>query len=204
MTEANRQAEDGTTLTPGRTANPRRVLGVFAGAATAVLLLFGVTIFYTLPSNVLSQRDDDSAVREAVRVLAAQQFGYFTKDQRGDQAVVYRLDGNGTIHNLMKTPQNLPSNLFGWSRIQRAQGPEVADLLNFNPDLQWRECNSAAEACIKTNADMPSTAATTKTHRHTICGEVYVVVERTVDWSFRKLVDYDRRAVRVSHVDVAC
>ena len=74
------------------------------------------------------------ALRAELNTVAGQNFAFFTRSPETDQIDAYRLDPDGTVGaSLLVTPQAKPANLFGLSRTQRAQGPELAILLREVP-----------------------------------------------------------------------
>ncbi|MGV0332599.1 SdpA family antimicrobial peptide system protein [Corynebacterium kroppenstedtii] len=89
------------------------------------LTFFALSIFFTLPSNVISLRDG-SGLRTTVVDLAPQNWAFFTKSPRELEYIPYSLENNRME---LSTPQTKAENLFGFSRDQRAQGTEIGSLI---------------------------------------------------------------------------
>ncbi|MGO2034532.1 MAG: SdpA family antimicrobial peptide system protein, partial [Brevibacterium aurantiacum] len=101
-----------------------RSLVTLALLGLAILMLL-VSVFFSLPSNVLSDRGKVNAARVFSVDLAPQGWGFFTKPPSDSDLFYY--DGN--LQSVMETPQGRADNLLGLSRTQRAQGPEGGALL---------------------------------------------------------------------------
>ena len=89
----------------------------------------------SLPPNIVWGRTQLSELRARTQHRPSDRdFAFFTRSPETDQIDAYRLAPDATTGaSLLVTPQARPSNLFGLSRTQRAQGPELAILLRAVP-----------------------------------------------------------------------
>lgn len=171
------------------------------------LLLFGglgLSVFYTLPSTVVSLAKN-SGPRPIFGLLAPQNFAYFTKNPQDNTLFAYQVSKDGSLHDLTAGPQNRASNLFGLSRTQRAQGPEIANLAN-NSTLIWDSCDEAEDPriCLKRDTNRVGQKIANTSPVSTICGQVVVAVEVPVEWTFRHLIPEDFRVVKSTRLNVLC
>ncbi|MFE7122072.1 SdpA family antimicrobial peptide system protein [Streptomyces sp. NPDC057654] len=185
-----------------RRAGSVRQLVLFSVACVCVFGYLAASLFYTLPSNALSSRHSQGA-RQALNVLTPENWAFFTRNPETVQTGVYAYQPNGAAHDLLDTPQGAPSNLFGLSRTQRAQGPELA-YLSASAISSWTDCAGFLDACLRKEATKPAKKADNGSPVPTICGDAYLTQEKTVPWSYRQLVSYDKRVVKIAHLDVRC
>lgn len=173
-------------------------------SALAVIVFFGLATFYTLPSNVLSSRTPNDPIRVAFNLVALENYGFFTKDPQGEFGGVYT-QASGGLQSAVITPQNRPTNGFGLSRRQRAQGPEIANLQN-NPSVNWQDCTAGTKptSCLEKATRQRPTALRNTSLLPTICGDAVLTQEEPVLWSYRSLVPYHSRILKTAHVKVRC
>src|SRR5271156_5189605 len=117
---------------PGQPGRRTMKLAVIVGVAYAtVLAAAGMwSLAATLPSNVVWERTQAPTVRAELNMIAGENFAFFTRSPESEEIDAYRLRPDATVGpSLLVTPQAEPANLFGLSRTQRAQGPELATLL---------------------------------------------------------------------------
>ena len=181
--------------TAGRTA---------AAAALSALLLatwFVGTVFYSLPSNVVSTRDGGSLRRGIVTVFP-QGWGFFTLSPTTEEYVAYA-EHDGRLTSLKAAPQSRPANLLGLSRKQRAQGPELAALANEVEN--WLPCSGGVgpecrdRALTETSNRLRNTSPVA-----TLCGKVVIVSTKPVPWSYRHSYSETRIDETAAAVEVAC
>lgn len=168
-------------------------------------LVFLASIFYSLPSNVVSDRGKVNPLRALSVDLAPQGWAFFTKPPSEPDLFFY---DSTSLKSLMITPQGRSDNLFGLSRTQRAQGPEGANMLLRLTDEDWHQCETGdnLETCIKT---MESNKK--KVHKvdnrapiKTLCGEVIVVQAAPTAWSYRDLTPETHTPLHVVKLSVKC
>lgn len=194
----------GNTLEPGEeTPASLHQLALFA---VVLLCLFGylaASLFYTLPSNALSSRQSKGAARQALNILAPENWAFFTRDPQTAQIGIYALGADGSVRNLLRTPQGAPSNLFGLSRTQRAQGPELG-YLNAAAAAHWTACDGPLADCLRELSGGRAWQVRNESPVPTVCGDAYLTQEKTVPWSYREQVPYLRRVAKAAHLDIRC
>jgi sporulation delaying protein A len=162
----------------------RLTVAVGVGYALLLAAVGTITLAATLPSNILWGHAQALVLRAELNTVAGQNFAFFTRSPETDQVDAYRLYPDGTVGaSLLVTPQARTTNLFGVSRTQRAQGPEMANLIHAVPPDAWADCTSLDrtscfagirhQAPVELHNDSP----------------VPTVCESTVKWAYRRLVD---------------
>jgi antimicrobial peptide system SdpA family protein len=166
---------------------------VIVGVVYASLLAAAgtLTLAATLPSNIIWERTQLQTLRVELNTIAGQSFAFFTRSPQTEQIVAYRLLPEGTIGaSLMVTPQGRPANLFGVSRTQRAQGPELANLVQDVEPRMWLDCTGLDRRdCLDQIARAPKAVLRNTSPVPTVCGQVLLAAERTTKWAYRRLTD---------------
>jgi antimicrobial peptide system SdpA family protein len=166
---------------------------VIVGVVYACLLAAAgtLTLAATLPSNIIWERTQLQTLRVELNTIAGQSFAFFTRSPQTEQIVAYRLLPDGTIGaSLMVTPQGTPANLFGVSRTQRAQGPELANLVQDVEPRMWLDCTGLDRRdCLDQIARAPKALLRNTSPVPTVCGQVVLAAERTTKWAYRRLSD---------------
>ncbi|WP_371833874.1 SdpA family antimicrobial peptide system protein [Rhodococcoides yunnanense] len=183
----------------------RRFTSVISGLTALGLLmaLLLATIFFTLPSNVLSVRDG-GPLRSAALAYMPEGWSFFTKPPSDHDLVPYAQRPGGDVKSLSRFPQSAPGNLMGISRKQRAQGTEVGEIAQGATEwLNCREqftnqCVEAAFASEKVNEAVNSSAVST------LCGRIVLLETSPVDWAYRNRYDEHRYNVRAALMEVEC
>lgn len=185
----------------GRLLHPR----AFAAACLALIVLGGtlaISIFLSLPSNVLSSRDG-STLRAVAAEVMPQGWSFFTKPPNDPEVVPYLVRSDGSLAYASQFPNAAPENLFGISRVQRAQGPEMAFLANHG--TEWHTCTAGAEPdCRRLAADSPGDPVENTAPSPTLCGRVVLVETRPVPWAYRNEYSGWRLDSRATGLDVTC
>lgn len=176
------------------------------------LLFFGIgfaffliSVFYSLPSNVVSDRGIPSSFRVFSIDVAPQGWGFFTKPPSDPDLLFYNAK---TLESLLVTPQTRVENLYGLSRTQRAQGPEGANLLVTLTDDDWFSCSpgdvlqKCVDAMNRENKKVLSVKNTAPIH--TLCGDILVSQAKPTPWSYRKLIDESHSPSYIVKVNVQC
>jgi antimicrobial peptide system SdpA family protein len=168
---------------------PTVMVGV--GYACLLVLAGSLTLAATLPSNVIWERTQLRALRVELNTVAGQSFAFFTRPPQSEQIVAYRLLANGTAGaSLLVTPQGRSANLFGLSRTQRAQGPELANLVQAVAPKMWVDCTGLDRGgCLDQIAHTPNVLLHNTSPVPTVCGAVLLTAERTTKWAYRRLTD---------------
>lgn len=162
------------------------------------LSFFVLSIFFTLPSNVLSIRDG-STFRTTIVDLAPQNWAFFTRSPREEEYIPYSLDDD---EEKLTTPQIRPENLFGFSRNQRAQGVEIGHLLHNS--TEWKDCSSMTD-CIEVGRAANPVKITTNSNNPTICGESLLISRKIIPWEYRDFFPEEYYSYeKVSRLSVDC
>jgi antimicrobial peptide system SdpA family protein len=193
-----------------RAARGRRSMKrtVIVGIAYACVLAAAgmLSLAATLPSNIMWGRTQLSAVRVELNTIAGQDFAFFTRSPETEQIMAYRLDPDRTVAaSLLVTPQAKPSNLFGLSRTQRAQGPELANLVRAVPANTWVDCVGLDRTtCVKAVLRQPKAFLRNTSPVPTVCGQVVLAAERTTKWAYRRLTDTRYVIERIASASIDC
>jgi len=191
-------------------SSPRRAMKhvVVVGFAYFFVLVAGgmATLAATLPSNIVWERTQLPEVRVELNRLAGQNFAFFTRPPQSEQYGVYRLGSDGAVlESLSVTPQSRAANLLGLSRTQRAQGPEVANLMRALPQDAWVDCSGLDFGpCIDRAGKQPLARLANKSPIRTVCGPVALTIERITKWAYRHLSDKQYTVDRAVSATVDC
>ncbi|SIE35677.1 antimicrobial peptide system protein, SdpA family [Mycobacteroides abscessus subsp. abscessus] len=179
-------------------------MAVFVSTSVALSAFFGTALLTTLPSNAMMGRSDAVQLKLFFNVVASQGFGFFTRDPQSEQTDAYQVLPDGSMHSLLITPQTRSSNLYGVSRRQRAQGPELA-ALDRQLTQGWRDCESRMrERCLTSTTPIDVPQVKNESPIPTICGDVIFTVEHITKWAYRDLIS-DRYAVfKFARANVQC
>ncbi|WP_408907051.1 SdpA family antimicrobial peptide system protein [Streptomyces atratus] len=188
----------------GRGLEPIHSVSVLASAAGGILLvgvLLAGSIFFSLPSNVLSTRDGGD-----LRVLSArflpQSWAFFTKPPSDPEFVPYVVSDEGVAY-AARLPNSRSDNLYGLTRRQRTQGPEVASMAN---QVQaWKDCEEIEGDCpaVVAGSSVP-TSVTNSSPVPTLCGRLVLVESRPIPWKFRDRYEGWRLDKKAALVEAKC
>lgn len=185
----------------GGTRVPSPALVAAAGGALLVGVLLAGSVFFSLPSNVLSTRDG-SALRALSARFLPQSWAFFTKPPSDPEFVPYVVSDGGVSHAAL-LPNSRPENLYGLSRRQRAQGPEVAGMAN--QVRTWRNCDEVEGDCPAVVAGSAEPVPVENSSPvPTLCGRVVLVETRPVPWKFRDRYEGWRLDKRAAVVEAKC
>jgi antimicrobial peptide system SdpA family protein len=173
----------------------------FRATGSAVLAFFLLTIFFAMPGNVLT-RSWMGGMKSVFTITAPQGWAFFTKSPQSIDLYAYR-DHADRITNLLTTPQVKPSNYFGLTREQRAQGPELAGLARYV--AHWDACpGHEVAACVRAAAERPARTIDNNSPTPTLCGDLVLSEQKPTPWAYRKLTDAPTRVQGTVHVQVRC
>ncbi|RSS45609.1 SdpA family antimicrobial peptide system protein [Streptomyces sp. WAC07061] len=180
---------------------PVRVLVSAAGGVLLVGALLAGSVFFSLPSNVLSTRDGGDLRALSARLLP-QSWAFFTKPPSDPEFVPY-LVSDGGVAPAALLPNSRAENLYGLTRRQRAQGPEVAAMAN--QVRTWRDCEGIDGDCPAVVAGSPGAVSVENTSPvPTLCGRVVLVETRPVPWKFRDRYEGWRLDKKAAVVEATC
>ncbi|MDR6169140.1 SdpA family antimicrobial peptide system protein [Curtobacterium sp. SORGH_AS_0776] len=177
---------------------------VWPFVTTVVLLMSwtALTIVQSLSPHALSSRDPAAVkVRDTVLAIAPQRWEFFTASSKGRQYVAYRTQ---TGESALSLPQARATNMFGVSRAQRAQGPELAAL--HQRVANWTKCTdkSASQKCIRQAAEVRPQSLKNEAKRRTLCGDLLLAQEKATPFEFRSFDLPNFRVLQAARVEVSC
>lgn len=172
----------------------------FVLAFIAILAFNLAGLFMGIPTNAAVARQQDG-VHQFFYTFAPQNWAYFTKDPQSAELVVVDSD---SLQSLMRTPQNRPSNYFGISRNQRAQGPEVARIVSHIPDNEWRDCVDDVASCLEDAKRIAPTEVQNTSSLQTICGDVIISLNHITPWAYRSMIKESHKIDKATKVRVIC
>ncbi|GAA2911248.1 hypothetical protein GCM10020221_03760 [Streptomyces thioluteus] len=197
------QNADGRTA-GGRDSDPIRSVSGLVSAAVGLLVvgsLLAGSIFFSLPSNVLSTRDGGDLRALSARFMP-QSWAFFTKPPSDPEFVPYTVSGDGVAY-ASRLPNSRADNLYGLSRRQRAQGPEVANMAN--QVRAWKNCEEMEGDCPAVVAGSSAPVAVTNpSPAPTLCGRLVLVETRPVPWKFRDAYKGWRLDKKAALVEAKC
>lgn len=181
-------------------ANRVRVSPRLVGSITLILaLLAAYDLQAFLPTNVV-RLPYQEAVSEQLRPVLPQGWAFFTKSARSEDVEIYALT-DGSLREVSAGALAEPRNAFGLNRKVRAQGPEMATLVQELGADAWQPCTDDVLSCV------PGVSATGVRNAYdapTICGNIVFVRTEPVPWAYRDLVPDERRAIFAARAEVSC
>ncbi|WP_372410820.1 SdpA family antimicrobial peptide system protein [Streptomyces luteireticuli] len=188
----------------GRDPESIRSISGLVSAAGGILLvgaLLAGSIFFSLPSNVLSTRDGGDLRALSARFLP-QSWAFFTKPPSDPEFVPYTVSGDGVAY-ASRLPNSRADNLYGLTRRQRAQGPEVANMAN--QVREWKDCEELEGDCPAVVAGSSAPVSVTNPSPvPTLCGRLVLVETRPVPWKFRDKYKGWRLDKKAALVEAKC
>lgn len=174
-------------------------------SATGGILLVGVllagSIFFSLPSNVLSTRDGGGLRSLSARFLP-QSWAFFTKPPNDPEFVPYVVSDDGVAY-AARLPNSRSDNLYGLTRRQRAQGPEIASMAN--QVQEWEDCEETKGDCpVVVAGSSAPVSVTNSSPVPTLCGRLVLVETRPVPWKFREMYEGWRLDKKAALVEAKC
>lgn len=136
---APQSREAGDTGTGGSAPS----LAAAVGGLLVVGVLLAGSVFFALPSNVLSTRDGGE-LRKLSASFLPQSWAFFTKPPSDPEFAPYTVSEDGVAY-ASRLPNSRARNWFGLSRSQRTQGPEIAAMAN--QVRQWQDREKTAGDC---------------------------------------------------------
>ena len=202
-TVLRRRAEDEPQV-PGQSPVVGHVPRYVVAVVALFFLVFAVyDVHSQLPANILGLPGEHK-VSPSLRKVAPQGWAFFTKSPRSGGVVPFSKSESGEWVSTNLGPHSSPHNVFGANRKSRAQGAEVALLLEDVEQKQWHECSGGAEACIDAHETEAPLPVKNVSPEPTVCGQVLLVEQTAIPWSYRDLVPYDARAKNALRMDVSC
>ncbi|MDQ0540899.1 antimicrobial peptide system SdpA family protein [Curtobacterium flaccumfaciens] len=180
----------------------RRPPWVFLITLVVLFLWTAVCVLESLAPSALTQHTKVAAAfRGAIVAIAPQRWEFFTASPEKPVLVAYRQD---SLDSLMQLPQSKAENLFGLSRTQRAQGPELALLA---PQVKtWVKCDSPGDpgACLSVARESSPQAVKNDAAHQTLCGAVVLAEVKPVPFAFRGFGYESSSITRTATLDLTC
>ncbi|MCS5508683.1 SdpA family antimicrobial peptide system protein [Curtobacterium flaccumfaciens pv. flaccumfaciens] len=178
-----------------------RAYGVFIGTLGILLAWLVTTLLLSLAPNALTSRTAvGTAARDLVAAVAPQRWEFFTASLQKSALTAYSSTSSSSLLDL---PQTRARNIFGMSRTQRAQGPEIALI---SADVKWVKCSnrSQPETCVKqAQREVQQVVANAAAHR-TLCGPMVLAEVKPTPFEFREFGYESTYIVRTASVSVRC
>ncbi|MFE4948985.1 SdpA family antimicrobial peptide system protein [Leifsonia sp. NPDC056665] len=184
-----------------------RARETLASRASGLMLvsMIALSAFLSANSTVLfpRQQGEGDVLRRYVLPVFPQSWPFFTKPPDDSEYAAYSVSGN-RISAATDFPNSLPSNAFGFSRSQRAQGPEMANLaMEIEPGL-WTVCLSTPGDCVQAADEKEPVRMRNHSTFATLCGTHMLAETEPVPWSFRDEYEGWRTDLRVVKVELTC
>ena len=126
---------------------------------------------------------------------------FFTRNPR-EERVAMLVQKDGQWINGSRTPNANPSNAFGLDRLGRAQGLEVALLLENVPSEAWSACKGDTTSCLQNTA--PTIHRTNISPNPSLCGQVGFVSQKPVPWAWANQGLHVEMPANVIRMDIQC
>lgn len=173
-------------------------------SATTAAFLLAISIFVSLPGNVVLSGGVDSKFQRATITIAPQSWPFFTKPPSDPELTSYQIVDN-QIDSASVFPNVDASNLFGLSRTQRAQGPELANLAVVIPESNWTVCAEVVdEDCLIHAASLEPIAVKHDYPHPSLCGDIILVESEPVRFFDRDAYEGWRVDLRSVYLRVTC
>lgn len=181
---------------------PEVVDKVLGGIAIAVGLAWIVAIGYAIyPALPYSPVRLPFARMAHTFVWAPQGWSFFTRDPREAKRTVY-VRHDSTWESALLAPQGRLSNLGGLRRKSRAQGLEMALMINSHPADAWYDCAESLQECL---AQLPrGRAARNTSPARTLCGTVVIVLQRPIPWAWVRASKPVTMPFRMLPLEISC
>jgi antimicrobial peptide system SdpA family protein len=157
-----------------------RMLGrVTTGIGAAIAIMAVYVVHASLPVNAVQLPLENT---QAIRALVPEGWAFFTASPQTVFPQAYVLSAGG--HWVYAGGSLVtPADLFGLDRSLRAQGTEVALLIQGVPPNAWRSCSTVPIRCL---ANVPVYARVANTSAlQNLCGQVGLVRQQMLPWAWR-------------------
>lgn len=172
---------------------------VALGLVTAVALIF-MWLAY-VPPNPLSLPWSPSQQQD-FKQFVPEGWAFFTRDPREEDFMLFGRSASGSWVNKLIGHASEPKQLFGWSRISRAQGLDLGVLASEVSIKSYASCDAASVSdCF---AKLPPLVRVKNAAPHPlICGRSLLIFRKLVPWNWATFARVTMHA-RVANLDVIC
>jgi antimicrobial peptide system SdpA family protein len=145
------------------------------------IIVMGVVFFSLISSIELNPLSIPYKGSRLIFTIVPQGWGFFTRDPRENQTLVYRKRGDE--FELVNKSGTEPEYLFGLSRVSRRQNIELGQIMGQITDSMWVDCPSKNLAqCEPVKAHRFKNS-----YQDPLCkGEFVVVLKEPVPWAWSK------------------
>ena len=163
---------------PSLTASDQALGRVTAGIGLLAVVLALWAVHAAMPANALQLPLEAS---HTVQILLPQGWAFFTADPTQVYPQAYQ-PGAGRQWINSGGSLVVPGDLFGLDRSKRAQGTEIALLMQGIPARDWRTCTVQPTACL---SRAPAAAHLVNTSNlQNLCGDVGIVRQQQLPWAW--------------------
>jgi antimicrobial peptide system SdpA family protein len=161
------------------TASDRALGQVTAGLSLLATVLALWAVHAAMPANAIQLPLEAS---RTVQTLLPQGWAFFTANPAQVYPQAYQPGPGGQWVNTGGSLA-VPGDLFGLDRSKRAQGTEIALLMQGIPARDWRTCTRLPTVCL---SRAPAAARLINTSAlQNMCGDVGIVQQQQLPWAWR-------------------
>lgn len=198
MTPTTRPPPTNPESPPAPEATDAALGGIALVVVFAWIVAIGYAIYPALPYSPIRLPFAEMA---QTLLWAPQGWSFFTRDPREEKQTLYVRHGS-TWESALIAPHDRLSNLAGLRRKSRAQGVEMALLVNGLPNDAWHPCTASVQECL---AQLPPGLAVHNTSpAPTLCGTVAVVLQKPVPWAWAHSAHPVTMPSRILSLEVSC
>lgn len=163
-----------------------RIPRSWVGAITAVLMVAVLYVFQAaMPANVL-RLPSQLPLRQLTQDFFPQGWAFFTKPVSSEILYPFQVT-DGSFEPRIVNPNGSPQYLFGWNRLPRNQGVEMASLLTGISQSAWTQCREhSLDQCMQTSLTHVH-KVTNRMPVRSLCGSIVISAEQTTAWAYRNL-----------------
>jgi antimicrobial peptide system SdpA family protein len=163
---------------PSLTASDRALGWVTASLGLLATVLALWAVHAAMPANAIQLPLESS---RTVQTLLPQGWAFFTADPAQVYPQAYQHGREGQWINSGGSLAE-PGDIFGLDRSKRAQGTEMALLMQDIPARDWRACTAQPTACLS-RAPVAARLINTSTLQN-LCGDVGIVQQQQLPWAW--------------------
>jgi antimicrobial peptide system SdpA family protein len=184
--------------TDGAPANDAALGGVALAVGALWIAAVAYAIYPALPYSPVRLPFAEQAL---TFLWAPQGWAFFTRDPREEKQTVYAKATAGW-ESVLLAPHGRLTNVFGLRRTSRAQGVEMALLIDGIPAEAWQPCTLPVGECL---AQLPTgRPVVNRSPDPTMCGSVAVVLQKPLPWAWARSPRPTTMPARILALEVVC
>ncbi|MGD1894532.1 MAG: SdpA family antimicrobial peptide system protein [Cyclobacteriaceae bacterium] len=160
-------------------------INLFLGSV--LLAWIGVIVFISTAAIQYSPISASARVTANTQMIMPEGWAFFTRNPREKDLLIYR-KVNGQWESNPHWPIANPINLFGISRVPRAQSSEAAMLLKKLPDEKWTACKDDLLKCLHCDT-LEVTILETAVPKPLLQDTLAFAMQEPVPWAWGKSYD---------------